>query len=176
MAIFSKADINIDKANKDGSNIGMPILGKPPLWSPNPGQYGDMIAAAAKKWGVPVDLAIRQAGKESGYLQDIISGKRKSSAGATGLFQFMPATAAAFKLDPTDPEESANIAMMYMAKLYKQFGDWKKAAWAYNWGEGNLRKYLRGEKSLPKETRIYGLVLVDGYSPTEALALLPSIK
>lgn len=174
---WNQTDVNIGKAQKDAPGQDMPILGTGPKWAPEDKGYHAMIAKAANKYGVPVDLAIRQAAQESAHFDPkVISGQRKSAAGATGLFQFMPATAAGFKLNPTDPVASADTAMRYMAYLYKKFGDWKKAVWAYNWGEGNLAKYLRGEKSLPKETRLYGLILVDGMTPTQAKASAPSVK
>lgn len=177
MPILNKNDINIKNAAKDAPGQDLPILGTGPKWAPADKGYHDMIAKAANKYGVPVDLAIRQAAQESAHFDPkVISGKVKSGAGATGLFQFMPATAAGFKLNPTDPVASADTAMRYMAYLYKKFGDWKKAAWAYNWGEGNLAKFLRGQKTLPKETRLYGLIVAEGYTPTQAKATAPSVK
>lgn len=177
MGIFGNVKIDVGQAQQDRQGQDMPVLGTGPKWAPADKGYHAMIAKAANKYGVPVDVAIRQAAQESGHFNpDVISGKVKSGAGATGLYQFMPATAAGFKLNPTDPVASADVAMRYMAYLYKKFGDWKKAAWAYNWGEGNLAKYLRGQKSLPKETRLYGLIVAEGYTPTQAKATAPGVK
>lgn len=177
MGIFDTAKINVGQAQQDRPGQDLPVLGTGPKWAPEDKGYHNMIAKAANKYGVPVDLAIRQAAQESAHFDPkVISGQRKSAAGATGLYQFMPATAAGFKLNPTDPVASADTAMRYMAYLYKKFGDWKKAAWAYNWGEGNLAKFLRGQKSLPKETRLYGLIVAEGYTPTQAKATAPSVK
>ena len=78
----------------------------------------------------------------------------ESSAGAQGLFQFMPATAEAFGIDPLVPEEAASGAAQYYAKLLKQFGgDLKKALAAYNWGPGNVKR--KGLEKAPKETQNY---------------------
>lgn len=184
MATFGKADVNVGSATKDKAGQDLPVLGQPPKWSPNAGAYKDMIVKAALKHGVPPDLAIRQAAKESGFDPAVISVKRKSPAGAMGMFQFMPDTAKAYGVNVADPADSADKAMLYMSKLYKQFGDWKLASWAYNWGQGNLRKYLRGEISkktglpiqLPRETRHYGLIVADGWTPVAAAKTPPSVK
>lgn len=174
---FNKNNVNVKAATKDQPGAGLPVLGRD-VWQPVDKGYHDMIAAKAAKYGVPADLAIRQAAQESAFFNpDVIKGKVKSGAGATGLFQFMPATAKALKVDPTNPEASAEAAMGYMAYLYKKFKSWKTAVWAYNWGEGNVAKYLAGQKAaLPKETRIYGLIVAEGYAPTVAKALPATAK
>lgn len=175
--MFNSAKVDVKKATKDSAGAGLPVLGRD-VWQPVDKGYHDMIAAKAAKYGVPADLAIRQAAQESAFFNPaVISGQVKSGAGATGLFQFMPATAKALKVDPTNPEASAEAAMGYMAYLYKKFKSWKTAVWAYNWGEGNVAKYLAGQKSaLPKETRIYGLIVAEGYAPTAAKALPVTVK
>lgn len=175
MGLYNQMGVNISNATKDNPDMGVPKLGK---WAPVDKGYHDLITKAAAKYGVPADLAIRQAAQESWHFSpDVISGKVKSGAGATGLFQFMPATAKALGVDPTNPTASADAAMKYMAYLFKKFGDWKRAVWAYNWGEGNVAKYLRGEKKvLPEETRKYGLIVAEGYTPSQAKATPVSVK
>lgn len=174
MGILNQITIKKEEATRDRIGQDMPQIGK---WTPVDKGYHGLITRAAAKYGVPADLAIRQAAQESAFFsQDVISGKVKSGAGAIGLFQFMPPTAKALGVNPTDPASAADGAMRYMARLYKMFGDWKKAAWAYNWGEGNLRKFLKGEKSLPKETRLYGLIVADGWTPSAAKASAAGVK
>lgn len=177
MGFLNKNTVNVKAATKDQPGAGLPVLGRD-VWKPVDKGYHDMIAAKAAKYGVPADLAIRQAAQESAFFnEDVISGKVKSAAGATGLFQFMPATAKALKVDPTNPEASADAAMGYLAYLFKKFKNWKTAVWAYNWGEGNVTQYLAGKKAaLPKETRIYGLIVAEGYAPTVAKALPATAK
>lgn len=81
----------------------------------------------------------------------------KSGAGAQGLNQLMPATAADLGLkgnDVWDPAKNTEAASRYMKQLLKQTGgDIDKALAAYNWGIGNVKKY--GMKNMPKETRDY---------------------
>jgi len=165
----NRFDVSPGSAQKDSAGSGNPVLGTAERIPLDKG-YNAMIAAAANKYGVPVGIALRQADQESGHFDPaVISGKKKSAAGATGLFQFMPNTYKALGVDPTKPQASADAAMKYLAYLYKRFKDWKTAVWAYNWGEGNVDKYLKGVKTkLPEETRQYGLILVDGLTNDQA--------
>jgi soluble lytic murein transglycosylase-like protein len=56
-----------------------------------------------------------------------------------GLTQFQPATAARYGIDPTKPDQAIKGQAMYMSDLLQMFGgDYRKAAAAYNWGEGNV--------------------------------------
>jgi len=169
-------DFQPGSAQRDSAGTGNPVLGTAERIPTDKG-YNAMIAAAANKYGVPVGLALRQAAQESaGFDPAVVSGKKKSSAGATGLFQFMPITVTDLKqrfgyssFNPNDPAQATDGAMRYLAYLYKRFKDWKTAVWAYNWGEGNVDKYLKGQKSvLPEETRKYGLILVDGLTNDQA--------
>ena len=58
--------------------------------------------------------------------------------------------------DPFDPIASVDAAGKYMAKLLKRYdGDVPTALAAYNWGMGNVGKYKKGTKDMPKETRDY---------------------
>lgn len=79
----------------------------------------------------------------------------RSPKGAKGHFQFMDATAAQYGVkDPDDLQQSAQGAARMYSDLLKQYGgDARKAAAAYNWGQGNLAKYGLG--SAPSETRKY---------------------
>lgn len=103
-----------------------------------------------------------------------------SPAGATGHFQFMPATAKRFGLsrsDTFDINKSAVAATKYMSWLKNRYkGSERLAAMAYNWGEGNvdsLVKYGHGLKTkrnpngvIPQETLGYiEKVLGSGNNP-----------
>lgn len=96
-----------------------------------------------------------------------------SPKGARGIWQLMPATAAAYGLNVgpsedhrTHPERSTRAAARYLRDLYARFGDWKLALAAYNWGEGRVQRALAktGARNfdelarrarLPLETRQY---------------------
>ncbi|MCW3478955.1 transglycosylase SLT domain-containing protein [Neisseriaceae bacterium JH1-16] len=170
--------VNPGSAQKDGAATGNPVLGTAERIPTDKG-YNAMIAETAQKYGVPVGIALRQADQESGHFDpNVITGKKKSGAGATGMFQFMPITISDMKqrfglknFNANDPAQATDGAMRYLAYLYKRFKDWKTAVWAYNLGEGTVDKYLKGKiKTLPEETRQYGLILVDGLTNDQAKA------
>lgn len=92
--------------------------------------------AAAERNGIPVDLFLRVVNAESAWNPDAVS-----PAGALGLGQLMPGTAAELGVDPRDPLQNLDGAARYLAQQYRDFGDWKLATAAYNAGPGNVRKY-----------------------------------
>lgn len=122
------------------------------LWHP-PAKYAGTIAAAEDRAGLPRDLLARQLYQECRYREDIINGTTRSPAGALGIAQFMPATAAEMGIDPLNPVQAINAAADYMRKLYGRFGSWSEALAAYNWGQGNVSR--KGLDSAPRETRLY---------------------
>ncbi len=77
-----------------------------------------------------------------------------SPKGAQGYFQFMPATAKQYNVNPSDLTSSATGAARMYADLLKQNnGDLNMALAGYNWGQGNLSR--KGLDKAPKETRDY---------------------
>lgn len=129
------------------------------LWHP-PQKYAAAIAAAEVAHGLPVDLLARLLWQECRYREDIITGRVKSAAGAMGIAQFMPATAAEMGIDPLDPFAAIDAAARYLASLYRRFGAWDLALAAYNWGQGNLAR--KGLGAAPAETvRYYSQILSD---------------
>lgn len=86
----------------------------------------------------------------------------KSGARAQGSMQVMPATARnpGMGIAPSDgtPEDTARVGREYYGKLQNKYGDDTVAAGAYNWGPGNVDKWLAagGDPSqLPDETLKY---------------------
>lgn len=67
-----------------------------------------------------------------------------SKAGARGLTQLMPSTAAMYTDNPLEnlpPDQQIEIGAKYLADLTRQYdGDYKKALEAYNMGPGNIAK------------------------------------
>lgn len=93
-----------------------------------------------------------------------------SSAGAQGVMQVMPATAAnpghgiaparALPDGTTDPVDRARVGTQLLQALVQKYGDPAKAWAAYNWGEGNVDKALIDSgpnwlAAAPKETQAY---------------------
>lgn len=121
-------------------------------WYP-PDAYAGWIAETEQANGIPENLLARLLYQESRYRDDIISGATRSPAGALGIAQFMPATAAEWGIDPLDPYSAIEGAGRYIAWLYGQFGDWSLALAAYNWGIGNVKR--KGLQNAPRETVAY---------------------
>ena len=98
----------------------------------------DLILSTAAAYGLDPRLALEVAIQESNLDQS-----RVSSAGAIGIFQLMPATAAALGVDPIDTAQNIQGGCMYLAQLLSQFGgDVRQALAAYNWGPTNLSKAI----------------------------------
>ncbi|HET9198058.1 MAG TPA: transglycosylase SLT domain-containing protein [Solirubrobacterales bacterium] len=95
-----------------------------------PAQYREPILRSAARWGVPPALMAGQLMAESGF--DPTAG---SPAGAQGIAQFMPSTAAAYGLaNPYDPVAAIEAEAHLMSDLLRQFGSPELALAAYNAG------------------------------------------
>jgi soluble lytic murein transglycosylase-like protein len=118
-------------------------------------QYVRLAAADAAAAGIPPNLFIRQINQESGFQPDAIS-----PAGAIGIAQFEPGTAAGLGIDPHDPVASLKGAAQLMANYYRMYGDFGKALAAYNAGGGAVNGAIarcgtQWLSCLPPETQRY---------------------
>jgi hypothetical protein len=95
-----------------------------------PAQYREPILRSAARWGVPPALMAGQLMAESGF--DPNAG---SPAGAQGIAQFMPGTAASYGLtNPYNPVAAIDAEAHLMSDLLHQFGSPELALAAYNAG------------------------------------------
>ena len=101
------------------------------------------IVEELEQRNMPTELALLP------FIESAFNPQAVSSARATGMWQFMPATGKSFDLkqnvfrdDRRDVQASTRAALDYLERLYKQFGDWHLALAAYNWGEGNVGKAI----------------------------------
>lgn len=92
----------------------------------------DQIVAEAQRQGVDPQLALEVAMHESSLNQNAIGGH-----GEKGVFQLMPATAAALGVDPTDVTQNIQGGITLLGQLLSHYGDPAKALAAYNWGPGD---------------------------------------
>lgn len=100
------------------------------------GQYLEVAKAAARKHGIPEDLFLRLVQQESGWNPGAVS-----HAGATGLAQLMPGTAAKLGVDATDPHQNLDGGARYLAMMYAKFGTWRLALAAYNAGPAAVERH-----------------------------------
>lgn len=128
--------------------------------SDNEKKYAPIIADAEKRHGIPAGMLHRLIKAESNFRTDIITGAKRSSVGAVGIAQFMPATAKDEGVNPLDPVASIYAAGKYLVKQYKLTGSWEKAVASYNWGAGNVLKAVKAAGTswlarAPTETKNY---------------------
>jgi hypothetical protein len=110
-----------------------------------------LIERAAQANGLPVGFFTRIIWRESSFRAAVVS-----PAGAQGIAQFMPGTAAARGLaDPFDPEQAIPKSARLLADLKRRFGNLGLAAAAYNAGSQRVADWLAGHGELPRETRNY---------------------
>jgi soluble lytic murein transglycosylase-like protein len=100
--------------------------------------YGAEITAAAKRHGLDPALLAGLIKQESGF-----NAAARSGAGAQGLTQLMPATAAGLGVsDPLDPAQSIEGGAAYLAQQLERFGgDTARALAAYNAGPGAVQRF-----------------------------------
>jgi Transglycosylase SLT domain/D-alanyl-D-alanine carboxypeptidase/Putative Flp pilus-assembly TadE/G-like len=97
-----------------------------------PARFREPIVRSAARWNVSAALLAAQLLAESNFNPFAVS-----PAGAQGIAQFMPGTAAAYGLDdPFDPEASIDAQAHLMSDLLRQFGSVPLALAAYNAGPG----------------------------------------
>lgn len=114
--------------------------------------YLPIFEQALEERGLPLELK---------YLPVIESGldpNAVSKHGATGLWQFMIATAKGMGLEVNslvderrDPYLSSKKAAQYLSDLYATYGDWSLAIAAYNCGPGAINKAIRRAGGDPKK-------------------------
>lgn len=101
-----------------------------------PAAYLPMFLTAAGASGVPPQLLAAVAQVESAFNPQAVSG-----AGAQGLMQLMPQTAAGLGVNPLDPAQAISGAARLLAADHAQFGSWPLAVAAYNAGGGAVQSY-----------------------------------
>ena len=125
------------------------------------------ILSEVEKRNMPSEIALLP------FIESAFVIKARSHVGASGLWQFMPATGRHYGLAQNhiydgrhDIYASTNAALDYLQYLHNMFGDWSLALAAYNWGEGNVSRAVNRTRSqglepvyknlkMPNETRNY---------------------
>ncbi len=111
---------------------GVAAAGSPVMPSFVPARFRDPLLAAATRWSVSAALLAAQLLAESNFNPFAVS-----PAGAQGIAQFIPATAAAYGLtDPFDPVAAIDAQAHLMSDLIRQLGSPELALAGYNAGPG----------------------------------------
>ncbi len=109
------------------------------------------LLEVARSNNLPASFFIRLLYQESSFRFGIIS-----TAGALGIAQFMPETAADRGLDnPFDALQAIPASARLLRDLYLRFGNLGLAAAAYNAGPKRIQEWLAKRASLPEETQNY---------------------
>ncbi len=103
---------------------------------PTQSVYRDYANQVADSYGIPRDLFSATIQQESGF-----NPNAKSSAGAYGLGQLMPGTAADLGVNRYDWRENLEGSGKYLRQQFDKFGNWALALSAYNSGPGGSEKY-----------------------------------
>lgn len=101
-----------------------------------PAQYVSTIEGASANSGIPPSLLAALLSQESGFNPGAIS-----PAGASGIAQFMPSTAAGLGINPADPTAAIGAAAKLLASYANRFGSYAYALAAYNAGASAVEKY-----------------------------------
>jgi soluble lytic murein transglycosylase-like protein len=97
-----------------------------------PRQFADVISRASQRWNVGAAVLSAQLYAESNF-----NPFASSPAGAQGIAQFMPSTAASYGLsNPFDPQAAIDAQAHLMHDLLRQFASVPLALAAYNAGPG----------------------------------------
>jgi peptidoglycan DL-endopeptidase CwlO len=115
-----------------GASAGSTVMGNVTV----PGQYVSTIEQAASNNGIPPSLLAALVSHESGFNPAAVS-----SAGAEGIAQFMPATAAGMGIDPDNPTEAINAAAKLLGSYTTKFGSYADALAAYDAGSSAVERY-----------------------------------
>ncbi len=137
-------------------------------WLKRSGAYRPVIAEALGKQKLPKDL------EAVSFIESGLWPTARSSAGAVGLWQFMPQTARAYGLTVNEQYDerlsiwgSTEAATEHLGDLHERFKSWDLALAAYNLGYQGLERRMREysaddfwelaaiEGALPRETRLY---------------------
>lgn len=134
--------------------ISSKVLDDMPLADQN---LSTLIETAARKYKVDPKLVAAVAEVESNGNQNAVS-----SAGAIGVMQLMPDTAAALGVDPYNKQQNVEGGAKYLRQMLDTFGgDTRKAVAAYNAGPGAVKDY--GGVPPYKETQNYVNKVLDIY-------------
>lgn len=140
--------------------------GPMPAWAaglpPRGRELAPVIAGAAELAGVDPRLFAALVWSESNFHPGAVS-----HAGAIGLSQLMPGTAAGLRVDPWDPVQNLVGGARYLRGQLERFGSADLALAAYNAGPGRVEGAGRTIPNIT-ETQVYVLRVLERYAALSA--------
>lgn len=115
------------------------------------------VVEASERFGVPIAWIEAVMRAESRGRTHLNGRPIRSSAGAMGLMQLMPATWAGIRArlglgpNPDEPRDNILAGTFYLRLMYEKFG-YPGLFGAYNAGPARYAEHLSGRRSLPRET------------------------
>jgi hypothetical protein len=153
----------------DPNNVPLPPIAKPVVHRTRE-EVCDTLTKAAESNNLPIPFFISLLFQESRFDPASVS-----SAGAQGVAQFMPETAASMGLEnPFDPLQAIPASARLLRELVAQFGNLGLAAAAYNAGPKRVQDWLGKKGKLPDETKGYVKIITGNPAETwTAASALP---
>jgi hypothetical protein len=167
----------LDSVNYARAQLGLATISAGTLAAAQ-GAPGEQVVATAQ---LPPPLP---AGSAAGTLQSLVAAviaaesggnpNALSPAGAIGLMQLMPGTAASLGVNPWNAQQNVAGGTTYLEQMIARFGNVNAGLQAYNWGPANLQAALANGSPIPAGVQNYasGIVGAAGLTGNETLAQL----
>lgn len=117
---------------------------------PAAAKWVPVLNATEAHYGIPHDLLARECYQESRFDPHALN-----PSGAVGLMQLLPKY---FPGAGANPLKDIDSGGAYLRHLYTLHHDWQLALACYDWGPGNVDKWLKAGavwQNMPTETRVY---------------------
>lgn len=161
--------------------IALAIACATPAHAESVATWQPFIREASLRFGIPSEWIERVMRAESGGNTQWNGRPIRSSAGAMGLMQLMPATWADIRIrlglgsNPDDPRENILAGTFYLRLMYDRFGYPGMFA-AYNAGPGRYAEHLSGRRALPTETVGYLAAVAPSPAKSMIMAARPAAQ
>ena len=166
-ALVTRLSQQIAELQFDASRVLVPPeldldLDRPaPAWS-------SKLPSGGRSWAVPIDAVAANRGIDGRLLAAVVWTESNfgptvvSHAGAIGLAQLMPGTAAGLRVDPWDPVQNLDGGARYLRTQLERFGSMDLALAAYNAGPNRVQAAGPGIPNIV-ETQLYVVRVIDRY-------------
>ncbi len=140
----------------------------------NSGHFLYHIANEVERRGMPLEIALLP------MIESAYNPVAYSSAHASGIWQFIPATGKTYGLKQNwwydgrrDVIAATGAALDYLQTLYRMFNDWELALAAYNWGEGAVQRAIERNQARGLPTDYAGIAAAN--MPAETRNYVPKL-